>query len=256
MKSKLTLLLLLLFSLAHAQDPKKLKLLHTKIDQAPSDSDRIVALGALAEYYYAYKLDQTADSVLQDQLTVAELSQNKDLILATLFSQSVNNIGTWTKTETFDRTLRFIERGLDYAKEMDQVEYVALAYIRKAALLRKRGDYDAALQQAALAFSSIGTEKMDSVRAVLYIELGDIYQVKSEALAAYKNFNNAFDIAYKIHSPGLQSEIYHHFAWLYQSLGDTVLAKTNLLKSLELNTAVNNQRKILSDYIDLARVTN
>ncbi|HEY0060139.1 MAG TPA: tetratricopeptide repeat protein [Flavisolibacter sp.] len=256
MKSKLTLLLLLLCFLVRAQDPKKLALLQTKIDRAPSDSDRIVALGALADYYYAYKLDQKADSVLQDQLTVAELSQNKNLILATLFSQSVNNIGTWTKTETFDRTLRFIEKGLDYAKEMDQTEYVALAYIRKAALLRKRGEYDAALQQAALAFSAIGSEKMDSVKAVLSIELGAIYQAKSDALAAYKNFNNAFDIAYKIQSPGLQSEIYHQFAWLYQSLGDTVLAKTNLLKSLALSTAANNQSKILSDYIDLARITN
>jgi hypothetical protein len=256
MKSKLTLLLLLFSLLARAQDPQKIRQLHARIERAAHDSDKIVALGALADYYFAYKLEQKADSVVQDQLTIAELSQNRNLILATLFSQSVNNIGTWTKTETFDRTLRFIEKGLDYAKEMDQAEYVTLAYIRKAALLRKRGDYDAALQQAALAFSSVGTEKMDSIKAVLYIELGDIYQVKSDALAAYKNFNNAFDIAYRINSSVLQSDIYHHFAWLYQSLGDTTLAKSNLLKSLELNTASGNKPKILSDYIDLARITN
>jgi Ni,Fe-hydrogenase I small subunit len=36
-----------------------------KIEQATNDSNKIVALGELADYYYVYKLDKKADSVQQ-----------------------------------------------------------------------------------------------------------------------------------------------------------------------------------------------
>ncbi|MEJ7912282.1 MAG: hypothetical protein WKF70_03950 [Chitinophagaceae bacterium] len=201
-------------------------------------------------------MKKKADSILQEQLSIAELSQNKNLIFATLFSDAVNNVGTWTSTETFDRTLRFIERGLAYAKEVGHSEYLALGYIRKAALLRKRGEFDNALHQAMFAFSSLESEQSDSIKAALYIELGHIFLAKSEALQAYKNYNHAYFLAYTLDNQELQSDIYHHFAWLFHSLGDSNLARSNLIQSLNINTLSNNRRRILYDYIDLARITD
>jgi tetratricopeptide (TPR) repeat protein len=240
----------------YAQDPKKVRLLQDHIDKATNDSSRVVALGELADYFYIFKAEQKADSILQEQLTIAEISQNNNLIFATLFSNSVNNIGTWTTTQTFDRTLQFVEKGLDYAKAVGRSEYLALGYIRKAALLRKRGEFDNALREATLAFASLGSTEADSIKAALHIELGNIYLARSEAPEAYKNYNNAYYIAYQLKNEELLCETYHQFAWLYHTLHDINLAKSNLFKSLEMNTASNNRRQMLYDYIDLARITD
>jgi len=257
MQRVLTVCLFLLCAcFCHAQHTQKLNLLNFQLQNATTDKEKVLALGALADFYYTFKLEKKADSIIQEQLSVAEASQDKDLMLATLFTNSVDNIGTWTSIETFDRTLDFIEKGLSYAKETGQNDYVALAYIRKAGLLRKRMATDLALEQTALAFATIGDAKKDSIRAVLNIELGDIYQAKGEALTAYRSYNAAYAIAYNMKSVPLQSEVFHRFAWLYQSLNDSIAAKNNLQKSLALNTANHYRKGVLNDFIDLARITN
>ena len=52
---------------------------------AQTQTDQVVALGNLAEFYYIFRADQKGDSVLQKQLVLAEMSNNKDLIFQTLF---------------------------------------------------------------------------------------------------------------------------------------------------------------------------
>jgi hypothetical protein len=61
---------------------------------ATNDSDKVVACGKLAEYYYIYQLDREGDSVLRQQSKIAELSPNKNLVLITLFGKAVMNIST------------------------------------------------------------------------------------------------------------------------------------------------------------------
>lgn len=249
---------ILLFSIqvCIAQNPVQVQKLTQKISEAKSDSDRIVALGNLAEYYYIFRLESKADSILQHQLNIAELTHNKNLIYATLFGKSVLNISPWSSTETFNRALKFIQQGLDFAIEAGRDDYIALAYIRKANLLRKRGEYNSALQQATLAFSAIGDQQLDSIKALLYLELGDIYKDKRNGIDAYNNFTNAISLAEHLQNVPLQSEVYHHLAELYFTIDYRALAKDNILKSLELNTANKNIVGIANDYIDLARFTD
>jgi len=239
-----------------AQFSQKENDLISAYQRATDDAGKIDALGELAEYYYIYKLEKKADSILQLQLSIAEMSNNKDLIFKTLFSNAILNINSWTSIETFDRTTKFIEKGLNYAKESGRDDYMASAYIRLANILKKRGLYDNAIQQATLAFSSLGNIPSDSLRIILYTELGDIYKEKGDVVHAYKNYNNAFDIAYKLKNTVRESAIYHNYASLYQSLGNNELAKENLKKSLALNSSGNNTEGLLDDYIALARLTD
>jgi tetratricopeptide (TPR) repeat protein len=239
-----------------AQPQQQIDRLSNAYNKATNDPQRIQILGKLAEYLSIYKLEKQADSILQKQLTLAELSQDKELIFDILFSESITYIGSWTNKETFDRAMRFIQQGLDYATETGRNDYEALAYIRKCMLLRKMGQYDNALQQATLAFSSLGNDDQDSIRTVLYIELGNIYNDQGDAVNAFKNYNNAFDIAYNMKNVPLQSAIYHRYSELYKSLADNDQAKAYLLTSLQLNTKNNYAKGRLNDYIDLARITD
>jgi hypothetical protein len=228
------------------------KRLIAKVENAANDSMLILALGDLSEYYFVYKAGKKADSVKQKQLVVAQLSNNKNLVLSSLFDNSFN-LTSWVNTETYERLMQFIQKGENYAKELGREDYVSFARLRKAALLRKNGQLDAALAQATLAFSSLHKKGDDSLRATIFIELGDIFLAKGETVSAYQNYNEAFALAYVLKNTPLQSEIYHHLASLYNSLDNKQMVESTLLKSLALNKSSQNKKGLLLDYIDLAR---
>lgn len=231
---RLSLVLLICFSIqkSFAQYSNIENSLIQNVEQAKDDHAKINALGELAEFYYIYRSETKGDSVLQQQLLLAELSNDKKLVLTALFGSAIDNMSYWTSSETFDKALAFLEKGLRYAEEIKKEDFQALAYIRKAAVLRKRGQYDNAINQATQAFSILDRLKQDSLKAVLYAELGDIFLAKGQAVSAYKNFNKAFDISYGIKNIPLQSKIYHHLSALYQTLGNTDMAKKACCKVL------------------------
>src|SRR5215204_3392123 len=154
MAARLLFILLILTShVAYSQYFSKEKELVQKVRMAGNDVDRIAALGDLAQFYYIFRAANKGDSVLQKQLLLAEISNNKELILQTLFGDAINNIPTWSSKEAFDKALAFMDKGLAYSGETGNKEYEAIAYTRKAQLLRKRGDYDNAVQQTLLAIT-------------------------------------------------------------------------------------------------------
>ena len=123
-------------------------------------------------------------------------------------------------------------------------------------MYRKRNLYNEALQEGTQAMTAIANGAADSLKCILYMELGDIYISKAQAVPAYKNYNIAYDIAYKQKLPALQSQIYHRFSDLYRSFGNTDMAKSYLMKSLELDTKNNLLVNKFNDYISLAKLTN
>ena len=252
----LTILFCLIFFSVDAQDPQRLHFFEQKISDAGNDVEKVFALGKLAEYYSVFKLESKSDSILQKALFIAEVSADKDLVLKVLFNSNVTNLNAWSSREVFERSIHFVQKGLQYAQELDRPDYVGLAYIRLAGIYRKRSLYNEAIQQATQAFTALGSTIADSLKCVLYIELGDIYMAKADAVPAYKNYNNAFDIAYKQKDIQNQSGIYHRFSELYRSFGDDDMAKKYLLQSLELNTKHHFSEGLFKDHIGLARITN
>lgn len=239
-----------------AQFSSKIDSLMAIYNTAASDSNKVVACGKLAEYYYIYQLDKQGDSVLQEQLKIAEISQNKNLFLTAFFSKAVMNISDWGRKETFDRALQFVNRGLDYSKKIGRQDYETLSYIRIAALYRKRAELDKAFYNANIALTTSLNIKNDSIRILAAIELGDTYQAKGESLLAFKTYTNAFDNATDADNIPLESEVYHRFSALYRSLQNDIVAKEYLLRSVELNKKYKYGEGLVKDYIDLARLTN
>jgi tetratricopeptide (TPR) repeat protein len=80
---------------------------------------------------------------------------------------------------------------------------------------------------------------------------------RGEAVSAVRNFNTAFDIALRVKSVPLQSNIYHCFTEMYfVFLDNKDIAKDFLKKSLKLNKENNYIEGQIRDYYDLSRVTD
>ena len=255
-KKLLTIILCLIAFSSYSQNQKKLQILNQNINTAKNDAAKIEALLLLSDYYSIFKLDSVADEVVQKALSLAEISNDKELVLKILFGNYVNNISLWNNKQSYIKYSRFINKGLEYAQDLNRDDYVALAYVKLASVKRKLQLYDEAMEQVTHAFTALGNSEADSIKCVLYNELGDIYIAKGDAVPAYKNYNNAFFIAYKIKNTSLQSEIYHHFFELYWLLREKDLAKKNLQLSLELNEKNNYKEGMFKDYIDLSRITD
>lgn len=259
MRKSLNIFLLLLIisqNFCVAQFKRQLDSLCIVCNNTLSDSDKVVALGKVANLYYTYKFDHQADSVLHEQLLLADLSDNNNLVLIALFGDAITNISVSTTSETFDKTVQFIQKGINYAKSLNKYEYIALGYCRMANLLRKRGQYDKALTNAQIASAYLPNVESDSIKAIIYIEVGDTYRFKGDAVSACTNYNSAFDIALKIKSVPLQSDIYHCFSEMYKGLGQFDAAKDELKKSLALDKKNGYGEGLVKDYFDLARLTD
>lgn len=239
-----------------AQFSHKIDSLIQLYNKATTDSAKVLACGKLAEYYYIYQLDKQGDSVLQQQLRIAELSQNKNLVFATYFGNAITNINNkWARNETIDRALQFITKGLDYAKAENRDDYVALSHIRIAEINSKKGDLTTAFNNADIATIISQNIKNDSVKILATLTKGDIYQARGESLLAFKTFTNAFENAIEANNIPLESEAYHRFSSLFRSLKNDLSAKEYLLQSLELNTKKKYDEGMIKDYIDLAKLT-
>ena len=250
------LLLSLIFQIGFAQFSKKLDSLINDYKRAPNDSAKVIACSKLAEYYYIYQFDKKGDSVLQEQLKIAELSQNKNLVMAAYFGNAILNINhKWAKNETVDRVLQFLKRGLEYAKTQHRDDYVALSYIRIAEINSKTGDLASAFNNADFATIISQNIENDSIKILATLTKGDIYQARGESLLAFKTFTNAFENAVNINNVPLESAAYHRFASLFQSLKNDITAKDYLMESLDLNTGARNGEGLIRDHIALARLT-
>lgn len=259
MKRSLTILLLFILvqNFCVAQFKKQFDSLSLVCNKATSDSDKVVALGKLANLYYNYKLNRQGDSVLHDQLLIAELSDNNNLILLALFGDAITNISETATIESFNKTVAFLQKGIDFAKSQNQYDYIALGYTRMANVLRKRGQNDNALYNATQALQFLPNVSSDSIKAVIYIELANSYVARGEAVSAVRNFNNAFDIALKLKSVPLQCDIYHWLSDMYYVyLQNKDIAKDFLKKSLLLDKENNYLEGQIRDYYDLSRVTD
>ncbi|GAA4728708.1 tetratricopeptide repeat protein [Flavisolibacter ginsenosidimutans] len=255
MLTKLPLVSFLVFVFLNSQGqiPQEKELVQ-KISLAKNDETQIIALGELAELYSIFRDNKKADSVLEKQMLLAEISQNDELILKTLSGSVIDNIAAWSSKETFDRATAFLQKCLSYAKEKNNTHLETITHLKLASLFQKRQLYDQAMEQSVLAFNVLDG-KQDSLKAALYLELGDAFSGKGDAVAAYKNYNSAYDIAYSLDNVPLQSATWHSFADFYLTLGDSTLAKNALLESLRLNKKHKSQAGLLADYIDLFRLT-
>jgi hypothetical protein len=254
---KVTLLIMMCIASGSVWGQEEIeKNLYQKYNAVKSDIEKINQLGQLAEYFYANKNFEKGDSLIEKQIMLAEATLNPQLILQTYFS----NAGFLsTKSNTIDRTKNteeYIKRALAYAKATDHVDYSAMAYANLAALKYTDGQITEAFKNANLAFTTASNTDNDSAKVICAIQLGNIYQQRSDILMAFKIFTNAQNIAVLPGNETLLSLVYHAMANLYKKLGQEEIAKKYIHQSLAINKNEKNISGQINDYIFLAKLNN
>ncbi|RYG34210.1 MAG: hypothetical protein EOO01_32470, partial [Chitinophagaceae bacterium] len=251
----LTLILVCFNLKVCAQNADRIITLENRARLSRSPEQKTRALLDLAEYYSIYKREEKADSLLNSALSEAEIANDKELILQILFNNNVTNLSSYNSIQRFERTEEFIKKGLSYALETGNNDFVLISYIQLSRLNRFRGRFAQALEFSNKAFTAMGERDPDSLKCALYIETGDNYAARPDPVSANNNYNNAFEIAYELKNKPLLSNVYHRLSELYSSLGKTEEARQQLLKSLELNKAGGASEALYQDYYNLARLT-
>jgi hypothetical protein len=240
-----------------AQDPQQILVFQKTFIKAQTDAERINALAAQADYYLVFSLNEKADSLLQKALSIAETSDDKSIPEKILFNSAITGFNFWSNEQSIEISNAIISKGLKYAEATNNHLLEARAHIMLAEIHRIKNEFNEAVLSTSKAFSALANaEKKDSVEVELYCELGDIYLAKADAISACKNYNIAFEKAYRIKDYMRESKIYHKFSDLYKSFDNPDAAKDYLFESLKLNSKINNPEGKFSDYIDLAKITN
>ena len=256
LKKLLIIPLLCALQLCHSQISKKIDSLCAECNKATSDTSKVLAYGELAEYYSIFKLDTKADSILQLQLMLADLSNNESLLMSTLFSNTLSNINSATSSQSFENAILFVQKGITYAKSRNNYDEIALGLSRLADVQNKKGESAIAMNTINEALSYINNIKSDSVRSIIYIQLGDINKANNKTEAAFKSYTNANDFALKGHIIPVLSTIYHKVADIYKSLNDSTEASTQLHNSLTLDKENKYNEGLITDYIELAKLSD
>ncbi len=249
------LLLTFISFIAQTQPAIESRLIHN-CRVANSDSDRIIEMGRLSDYYYANKDFTSGDSLIEKQIMLAEASLNQRLILLAYFGNAGYRFaGTSTKGH-FQNTADYITRALEYAKSHELTDYVAMAYANLAGLYISDGRHQEAFKNASLGFTTALNTNNDSTKIVCAVQLGDIHLNTSDVLTAFKTYSNAYNIAIGSNKELLLSPVLQAIANLYKKLDKREVAKSYLFRSLALNKKGNNIDGQINDNILLAKVSN
>jgi tetratricopeptide (TPR) repeat protein len=247
----ITILLVAVWKASYTQSNRTTDSLWQVYKQATSDTGKVTALNKLTDYYFRNQYIREADSVLRIQLRIAELSNDENLVIKSYFNNSAANISDWSPRESYESIIRFLSEGTDFAKRSGKPEYVVVGYLRLAAVSRKRGKYNEALEYAVRALNS-AQETSDSIKALAFIELGNFYLSREEYPTASTNFNSAFEIAVRIKSRTLEADVYRSLARINDRLGQSGEAKDFLRKSIQLDRVSRDREGLVRDYIQRA----
>ncbi len=248
-------LLLLAPGIVHTQQDVEDKLIRN-CAEAKNDSDYIVKMGWLSDYYYANKIFSKGDSVIEKQIMRAEATLNRNLILLAYFDNAgYRSTGTSTRSRS-ENTEVYIRRALEYAKANELNDYTAMAWSNMAALNSSDGKLDEAFKNASLGFTTALNSANDSAKVICAIQLGNVYLQKSDVLSAFKNYTNASNMAVESENESLLPPVLHAIAVLYKKLGKDEIAKSYLFRSLALNKKKKNINGQINDYIFLAKLSN
>lgn len=254
---RLIIILIILFPCipVFSQTSPELKLFEF-INRSRSDSERISRMGELCKYYYANKTFDKADSVFERQIMLAESTLTPRIVLNAYFNNTSYLVYA-AETKERTRNIRdFLQRALDYAKAKDLREYVALANAQLSELDLADGQNDEALRNANLAVTDSRNTENDSIQVLCAIQLGKVYQDKSDILMAYKTFTNAQNIAIHSENESLLPPVYHAMGTLYKKFGKEEKAKEYINQSLAIDIRKNNIPGQINDNIFLSKLSN
>jgi tetratricopeptide (TPR) repeat protein len=244
----------LLVTQLYAQDTLE-KQLSQQFKNAQNDSDRIMALQQLSNYYYARRDEVKGDSVIDKQLMIAYESGNQNWILKTLFENAGLSSSVNSMMMRNDKNRAYIKKALDYAKAGNLKAYEAMAWVLQAKQEMQEGKINESLQTAQFALATAMNSNDDSAKVTSLIMVGKVYLQKADMLMAYKLFTNAADIAEKSKNKYLKTLVELAYIFMYRNkLTKYEVAQKYAFEALETAKKNNDIRGLINIYIELGKI--
>jgi len=191
------------------------------------------------------------------KLNVAEKASDNRFILQVYFNNQFASISPWTANrEDFDRVLQFLQEGINFANSISEFDYATIGYIQKSAILRKRKTNEKALEAVITALRDFERIRSDSVKALMYLELGNCYRDRNSFLEADKYYTEAFGIALKSRNHTVEAEINYSLADLYRKKRNPEETKKYLYNNILLHRKNKDGEALINDYTLLGRITD
>ncbi len=203
--------------------------------------------------------DNIRDSIAhyKTKIQLAKAIDNRQLVLNTYFGNQFTNLSPWTaNNDDFDKVIAFLKEGIDYARSISDFDYAMIGYTYQSAILRQKKDYEKALELAIKPLSELEYIRSDSVKALVYLELGNCYRDKNYSTQADKYYSQAYSIALSIRSRVLEVGVNMALAELYRKKADTVEVKKYWYRNIAIHRKAHDGNGLLTDYTQLGRVTD
>jgi L-rhamnose mutarotase len=238
----------------YAQDNPE-KQLSQQFQNAQNDSDRIMALQQLSNYYYARREEVKGDSMIDKQLMIAYESGNQNWILKTLFENAGLSSSVNSMMMRNDKNRAYIKKALDFAKAGNLKVYEAFALTLQAKQELLEGKINESLQTAQFALATAMNTDNDSVKVTCLLMAGNVYLQKADMLMAYKLFTNAADIAAGSKNKYLKTLVEIAYIFMYRNkLSKNEVAKKYAFEAIETAKKNRDTRGLINIYIELGKM--
>lgn len=191
------------------------------------------------------------------QIRAAKQSRNYEAVLSLYFNNPFSSLSPWTANrDDFERVFQFIQEGIQFATSVREYDYAAIGYIQQSTLLRKRKNYEKALGAVITGLRNFENIGSDSVKVLLYLELGNCYRDRNSFQEADKYYTDAYGMALENRNHTLEAEINYSLADLYRKKGNPEETRKYLYKNIYLHRENRQGEALINDYTLLARVTD
>jgi signal transduction histidine kinase len=235
MKPKILLNIFLLLNtlITSAQDVGNLQ---KHLQQAKTPKDKIYALDALANYYsWTEGGHDEAKTYGQQMIALAEESKNTEFVALAYILNGIRLVEVTPSTEREKELRGYFAKAIQIAKEHKLPFYEAAAYIGLSGIHFHvvLADGDEMLRWGTQAFRLSIAIANDSLRVLSLVALANGYRFKIDNIKAFRQFNEAVELAEKNHDPYLLAYCYRSIARFYDGLGDYDKAVEYFLKAIE-----------------------
>ena len=196
MRKLLTVLLCLLPFLSKAQQNPALEdSLKRELSKATTSEKKVDILSDLSRILMNTNIPES-DKYGKLLLQEAELSRDRKLMVKALLTNGERYSYFGSIKDYNQKSNDYYNQALDLARKNDLDAERAQALLRLSAVYRQVPELDKAFNYASQASSIISTlDNSDSLKVMVSISLGNVYQDKKDRLLALRNYLNALTLA-------------------------------------------------------------
>jgi hypothetical protein len=197
---------------------------------------------------YTGQNDKKEIEYIDKVIFTIEQSRDRKLI-ANYYRKVAEQWSSFNVSERSERTLKFVDKGLQIAKESQLNTETALLLMRKAVTYRLIGNMNEAVKYNKESTDYASLSKNDSVAILCETSYGNTLIAKDENLDAFKKYMHALNLAEASkNEKSQQCYLYKKIADFYVKVGQIEKGKDYYMKGLDLSKKLNDSTTELSIY--------